>query len=209
MTAAKIELRRRSIDVSASSVASSSSAVAAAVDDDKLNVNRISCPELNEIYDLHQKQYVEMMMKREKLLSLSGSTRGAGWKDVLAECKIYLFITLLNKPKQTRKAVCAKMKPDLSFCPAVATRIVEEVNLEYHENKSIDIRKFVKIKKLPGGDIADSFIVDGEVFSGRVMRVGMKQDRTKPRLLLIRDNLSFPRSDKLVSMENLGAQQEE
>ena len=92
---------------------------------------------------------------------------------------------------------------------AVATRIVEEVNLEYHDNKSIDIRKFVKIKKLPGGDITDSCIVDGEVFSGRVMRVGMKQDRAKPKLLLIRDNLSFPRSDKLVSMENLGAQQEE
>ena len=54
--------------------------------------------------------------------------------------------------------------------------------------KSIDIRKFVKIKRLPGGgsDAGDSSIVDGEVFSGRVMRVGMKMDRAKPRVLLIR-----------------------
>ena len=62
--------------------------------------------------------------------------------------------------------------------------------------KSIDIRKFVKIKRLPGGgsDAGDSSIVDGEVFSGRVMRVGMKMDRAKPRVLLIRythDQTSF------------------
>ena len=93
MTAAKIELRRRSVDVSASSAASSSSAVASAVDDDKLNVNRISCPELDEIYDSHQKQYVDMMMKREKLLSLSGTPGGARWRDVLAECKSFFVTT--------------------------------------------------------------------------------------------------------------------
>ena len=87
--AAKIELRRRSVDVTASSGSASSAAAAAAAalaDNDKLNVNRIKCPELDEIYETHQRQYVDMMMRKERL-----KADNVLWKDVLAECKSAIF----------------------------------------------------------------------------------------------------------------------
>lgn len=80
---------------------------------------------------------------------------------------------------------------------------------DYKSTKSMDIRDQVKVKRLPGGSVEDCEVIAGEVFTGRVMRVGMPLNIPKPRLLLIRDSLCFPRSDKLVSMENLDIQTEE
>ena len=89
--AAKIELRGRSVDVTASSGSASSAAAAALADNDKLNVNRIKCPELDEIYEAHQRQYVDMMMRKERL-----KADNVLWKDVLAECKSPIFeLTLM------------------------------------------------------------------------------------------------------------------
>ena len=90
-----------------------------------------------------------------------------------------------------------------------SSKIASQIQIDYRRTKSMDIRTYVKVKKLPGGTMDDCDIVNGEVFTGRVMRVGMRLNIAKPRMLLIRDNLSFPRSDKLVSMDNLAAQQEE
>ena len=49
---------------------------------DKLNISNMSCPELDEIYQLHQKRYVEMLMDKEKLSSK--------WSDVIEKCKFFL-----------------------------------------------------------------------------------------------------------------------
>ena len=73
----------------------------------------------------------------------------------------------------------------------------------------MDITDYVKFKRIPGGKIEDSMIVNGEVFSGRVIRRGMPLSIVNPKLLLISESISYPRHDKLVSMENLQAQQEE
>ena len=74
---------------------------------------------------------------------------------------------------------------------------------------NMDIREHVKIKRIPGGSIGDSLIINGEVFSGRVARNGMPLNLTNPNLLLISESIGYPRHDKIVSLENLPAMQDE
>ena len=96
-----------------------------------------------------------------------------------------------------------------SFFYTVSAKIVANIKFDYKNTKKMDVRQLVKIKRLPGGDFEDCEIVKGEVFSGRVARIGMPLAFSKPRMLLIQDSLCFPRIDKLVSMENLAAKLEE
>ena len=97
--------------------------------------------------------------------------------------------------------------PIIRYC----TRIADNVKVEFNSTISnwMDIREHVKIKRIPGGTMEDSRIINGEVFSGRVVRKGMPLSLTKPNLLLISESIGYPRDDKLVSLENLPAQQEE
>ena len=87
--------------------------------------------------------------------------------------------------------------------------IVQNTLIEFNNGDGMDIRDHVKIKIIPGGTIEDSLIVKGEVFSGRVIRRGMPLSVINPNVLLISESIGYPRHDKLVSMENLQAQQDE
>ena len=76
----------------------------------------------------------------------------------------------------------------------------------------MDIRDFVKIKRIPGGSVDDSAIVKGEVFSNRVIRVGMPLSIDNANILLVKDSISYAREDRfestltrlLVSVTRLG-----
>ena len=89
------------------------------------------------------------------------------------------------------------------------TTIVKNIKIDYKSGDNIDIREHVKIKRIPGGAIEDSLIINGEVFSGRVARNGMPLSLDRPNLLLMSESIGYPRHDKLVSLENLPAQQDE
>ena len=89
------------------------------------------------------------------------------------------------------------------------SRIVSNINIDFNIGDNMDIREHIKIKRVPGGSIGDSLIVNGEVFSGRVARNGMPLNLINPNLLLISESIGYPRHDKIVSLENLPAQQDE
>ena len=135
---------------------------------DNLNVDGIDCPEMDEVYLTHQKEYIARLIKEENL--------SEKWISPIVE---------------------------------YTTRIVRNMKIEFNCGDNMDIREHVKIKRIPGGAIEDSVIVNGEVFSGRVVRRGMPLTLTNPNLLLISESIGYPRHDKLVSLENLQAQQDE
>ena len=97
------------------------------------------------------------------------------------------------------------LKPIIEY----VTTIVKNIKIDYSTGDNMDIREHVKIKRIPGGAIEDSLIINGEVFSGRVARNGMPLNLDNPNLLLISESIGYPRHDKLVSLENLPAQQDE
>jgi 1-phosphatidylinositol-3-phosphate 5-kinase len=66
----------------------------------------------------------------------------------------------------------------------------------FFQRVNMDIRDFVKIKRIPGGSIEDSVIVKGEVFSNRVIRVGMPLSIGNCNVLLVKDSIAYAREDR-------------
>jgi len=58
----------------------------------------------------------------------------------------------------------------------------------------MDIREYVKIKKIPGGTPVDTEIIGGVVFTKNVVHRKMRTNITRPRILLLECSLEYPNS---------------
>lgn len=65
-----------------------------------------------------------------------------------------------------------------------------------HDNDSMDIRSYIKIKKLPGGSKTDCRIINGLVFSKNVAHKNMKSEVKNPKVLLLRSSIEYQRTEE-------------
>jgi hypothetical protein len=71
-----------------------------------------------------------------------------------------------------------------------------------HDNDLMDIRQYVKIKKLPGNSKEDCRIVNGLVFTKNVAHKQMQKEMKTPKILLFRSSIEYQRSEeKMCSLE--------
>ena len=73
----------------------------------------------------------------------------------------------------------------------------------------MDVRAKVKIKCISNGTLSDSAIIVGEVFTNKVIRSDMPLSLSQAKLLLVKEAISFHRTDKFVSIANLHLVEEE
>lgn len=98
------------------------------------------------------------------------------------------------------KINCEKLLGEVELMP--------EVN-PWTSQISMDIRDLVKIKCIFGGDLSESCIVRGEVFTNQVVRAEMPLNLNAANMLLVQDAISYHRTDKFVSIANLHLVEEE
>lgn len=78
------------------------------------------------------------------------------------------------------------------------------------EGDDIDVRHYVHIKKIPGGQPRDSEFVDGVVFTKNVVHKQMARELTNPRIMLFSFGLEYQRvENQLTSLEPLLKQERE
>lgn len=71
-----------------------------------------------------------------------------------------------------------------------------------HDNDLMDIRNYIKIKKLLNVDKKETRIVNGLVFTKNVAHKEMKKNLTNPKILLLRSSIEYQRTDeKMCSLE--------
>lgn len=78
----------------------------------------------------------------------------------------------------------------------IALRIARELTFTAHPQRSgadMDVRRYVKIKKIPGGAPKDSEYVDGAVITKNVAHKSMLRTQRNPRVMLITFPLEFHR----------------
>ncbi|KAF0306219.1 putative 1-phosphatidylinositol 3-phosphate 5-kinase [Amphibalanus amphitrite] len=79
-----------------------------------------------------------------------------------------------------------------------------------HECDDLDVRQFVKIKRIPGGKPAESQIVQGVVCRKNIVHNDMPSQLTNPQILLISCPVSYQRyQDRAVSLEPMMMQERE
>lgn len=78
----------------------------------------------------------------------------------------------------------------------LALRIARELTFTAHPHRQgpdMDVRRYVKIKKIPGGAPRDSEYVDGAVITKNVAHKGMTRSQRNPRVMLVTFPLEFSR----------------
>ena len=78
----------------------------------------------------------------------------------------------------------------------LSLRIARELTFTAHPQRQgadMDVRRYVKIKKIPGGSPMDSEYVDGAVITKNVAHKSMVRTQHTPRVMLITFPLEFHR----------------
>lgn len=92
----------------------------------------------------------------------------------------------------------------------VLLQCAENVDPNIQRGDRIDIRTYVKIKKVPGGISRNTTLVDGLVFSNSIALRDMSRLLKRPRVLLISFPLIYARHQQhFMSLEGVIAQEEE
>merc|ERR1712102_154857 len=84
----------------------------------------------------------------------------------------------------------------------IAMDAVKTVTIETAgDKKEIDIKRYAKVEKIPGGTIEDSAVLKGVMFNKDVTHPKMKWRIENPRILLLDCNLEYKKGESQTNME--------
>ena len=89
-------------------------------------------------------------------------------------------------------------------------KVCANVDPDVRQGDDLDIRHYVKIKKIPGAKPCDSHYVDGVVFTKNFAHKKMVGSKSNPRILLLTFALEYQRvENEFISLEPLLSQEKE
>merc|ERR1719412_328588 len=83
----------------------------------------------------------------------------------------------------------------------IAMDAVKTVTAENGGKREIDIKRYAKIEKIPGGTIEESRVLNGVMFNKDVTHPKMKRRLVNPRILLLDCNLEYKKGESQTNIE--------
>merc|ERR1712029_247329 len=84
----------------------------------------------------------------------------------------------------------------------IAMEAVKTVTIESSgDKKEIDIKRYAKVEKIPGGTIEESAVLKGVMFNKDVTHPKMKRKIENPRILLLDCNLEYKKGESQTNIE--------
>merc|ERR1719184_741299 len=83
----------------------------------------------------------------------------------------------------------------------IAMDAVKTVSMDHSGKKEIDIKRYAKVEKIPGGTIEDSAVLKGVMFNKDVTHPKMKRRIENPRILLLDCNLEYKKGESQTNIE--------
>lgn len=83
----------------------------------------------------------------------------------------------------------------------IAIEAVETVALEENGRREIDIKRYARIEKIPGGSIEDSEVLKGVMVNKDVTHPKMRRVIKNPRIMLLDCNLEYKKGDSQTNVE--------
>jgi T-complex protein 1 subunit gamma len=83
----------------------------------------------------------------------------------------------------------------------IAEEAVKTVFIEDGGRKEIDIKRYAKVEKIPGGRIEDSYVLKGVMLNKDVTHQKMKRRIEKPRILLLDCSLEYKKGESMTNVE--------
>ncbi|KAF9245716.1 hypothetical protein BU15DRAFT_85418 [Melanogaster broomeanus] len=126
-----------------------------------------------------------------------------GWRtrrDSTAYAQELNLISMFHLRIMLRQMLTTERIPDIKEWEEtllkLALRIARELTftaVPYHQGEDMDVRRYVKIKKIPGGAPSDSEYVDGAVITKNVSHKQMLTSQRNPRIMHVTFPLEFHR----------------
>lgn len=88
-----------------------------------------------------------------------------------------------------------------TFACKLAIKAVQTVYLEENGRKEIDIKRYARIEKIPGGSIEDSQVLDGVMVNKDVVHPKMRRRIENPRVILLDAGLEYKKGESQTDVE--------
>ncbi|KAL5963065.1 T-complex protein 1 subunit gamma [Taenia solium] len=86
----------------------------------------------------------------------------------------------------------------------LAINSVKVVTIIDGNRKEIDIKRYAKVEKIPGGSVEDSCVLDGVMFNKDILHPKMRRRIENPRILLLDCSLEYKKGESQTTMEICG-----
>ncbi|XP_054717149.1 T-complex protein 1 subunit gamma-like [Uloborus diversus] len=83
----------------------------------------------------------------------------------------------------------------------IALAAIRTVQLEVNGRMEIDIKRYAKVEKIPGGSIGDSKVLDGVMLNKDVTHAKMRRYIKNPRIMLLDCNLEYKKGESQTEIE--------
>merc|ERR1712002_1196266 len=83
----------------------------------------------------------------------------------------------------------------------IALTAVRTCSTEQYGRREIDIKRYAKVEKVPGGELSDSRVLDGIMLNKDVVHPRMKRRLENPRILLLDCNLEYKKGESQTNIE--------
>jgi T-complex protein 1 subunit gamma len=87
------------------------------------------------------------------------------------------------------------------FACQLALDAVKTVFIDEHGRKEIDIKKYAKIEKVPGGDISDSRVLSGVMLNKDIVHPKMRRRIENPRIVLLDGGIEYKKGESQTEIE--------
>ena len=77
----------------------------------------------------------------------------------------------------------------------------EGVTADGRKKKEIDIKRYARVEKIPGGYLEDSCVLDGVMLNKDVVHPAMKRRIVNPRIILLDCNLEYKKAESQTNLE--------
>jgi T-complex protein 1 subunit gamma len=83
----------------------------------------------------------------------------------------------------------------------IAIKAVKKVVVKRGDYTEIDIKRYIRIEKIPGGELADCSVLNGVMFNKDVTHSKMRRRIENPRILLLDCPLEYKKGESQTNVE--------
>ena len=141
--------------------------------------------------DILEQQAIEIDVEKDvewmkKLVQSCLSTKfSARWGDIVVNMALQAVLTVVNRQPT-------------AATPAVVDLAAAKSHLQ---NVEVDIKRYAKVEKIPGGEISESEVLKGVMFQKDTVHSGMRRKIENPRILLLDTPLEYKKGESQTNME--------
>jgi T-complex protein 1 subunit gamma len=143
--------------------------------------------------EILNKQAIEINVETDtewmkKLVQSCLSTKfSARWNDIMVQMALQAVLTVVQKKSTTAVS-------DLAVPPSASppSRL---------QNVEVDLKRYAKVEKIPGGEISDCEVLKGVMFQKDTVHAAMRRKIANPRILLLDTPLEYKKGESQTNME--------